>query len=78
MHDMRERLFFLLVCYEFTRAAERLDLGAGFGVLCSELYFCGGPLAGRWGRMQQCHAPSREFFSGLANTGKFTGIIIPV
>lgn len=31
-----------------------------------------------WGRLQQCSAPYPEVFSGLANTGKFTGIIIPV
>lgn len=80
VHDMhvKDFFFFASVSLIYSCATERPGLGAGFGALCSELYFAAGPLAVHWGRMQQCCAPYREVFSGLANTGKFTGIIIPV
>lgn len=57
---------------------ECAGLGAGLGdPLCWAAFLCR-PMAVCWGGMQRCCALHLEVFSGLANTGKFTGIIIPV
>lgn len=68
---------FSSVLFIYQCATERPDLGARFGGLCSGLYFAAAPCRCAGG-MQPYRAPYRELFSGFANTGKFTGIIIPV